>query len=77
MNKVMITVRGGVVQSVTSTEEIEYLLVDHDNLDAGDSVSFDDFQREDFLRTEDEMRLYIDGANLEPKSLEDYDLVDE
>ena len=77
MTKVMITIRGGVLQSVTSTEEIEYLLVDHDNLDAGDSVSFDDFRREDFLRTEDDMKLYIDGANLEPKQLEDYDLVHE
>jgi hypothetical protein len=65
MNKVMITIRGGVLQSVTSTEHVQYLLVDHDNIEAGDSVSFEDFQTEDFLRTEDEMRLYIDGANRE------------
>lgn len=61
----MITIRGGVLQSVTSTEPIQYLLVDHDNIESGDSVSFSDFQSEDFLRTEDEMRLYIDGANRE------------
>ena len=65
MNKVMITIRGGVLQSVTCTEPIMYLLVDHDNIEAGDSVDMSDFQREDFLRTEDEMRLYIDGANRE------------
>jgi len=58
----MITIRGGVLQSVTSTEDIEYLLVDHDNINAGDSVSFDDFQMEDFIRTEDDMKEYIDKA---------------
>jgi len=62
MIKVMITIRGGVLQSVTSTEDIEYLLVDHDNINAGDSVSFDDFQMEDFIRTEDDMKEYIDKA---------------
>jgi len=61
----MITIRGGVLQSVTSTEPVQYLLVDHDNIEAGDSVSFNDFQIEDFLRTDEEMRLYIDGANRE------------
>jgi hypothetical protein len=61
----------GVLQSVTSTDDIEYLLVDHDNIDSGDSVSFDNFQIQDFLRTEDEMRLYIDGANLERKQFDE------
>ena len=64
MIKVMITIRGGVLQSVTSTEPIMYNLVDHDNIENGDECSHD-FVREDFLRTEDDMRLYIDGANLE------------
>jgi hypothetical protein len=64
MTKVMITIRGGVLQSVTSTEPIMYNLVDHDNIEAGDECSTD-FVREDFLRTEEDMKLYIDGANLE------------
>ena len=63
MIKVFITLSGGVIQSVTSTEEILYLVVDHDNIDDGDEVpTMDDFQREDFIRDEESMKNYLLNA---------------
>lgn len=60
MIKVFIVVSGGVIQSVTSTEEILYLTVDHDNIDAGGDVpTMDDFVLEDFIRSESEMEEYL------------------
>ena len=59
MIKVLITLSGGVIRSVTSTEEIEYLVVDHDNIDDGDDVpTMNDFVREDFIRNTDSMKYY-------------------
>lgn len=63
MTKVLITLSGGVIRSVTSTEEILYLVVDHDNIDEGDEVpTMDDFVREDFIRNTDRMENYLLNA---------------
>jgi hypothetical protein len=37
--KILIIVRGGVVQDVISTEPVEYILKDWDNIDAGDEFN--------------------------------------
>ena len=60
MIKVLITVEGGVIQSVTSTEEIQYLVVDFDNIQAGDDIpTMDKFVHEDFIRDDETMERYL------------------
>lgn len=56
--KIIISVRGGVVESVKSTEEIEYCVIDHDNLESGEDGFFGnqfDFYSQDAMETEQEM----------------------
>lgn len=51
--KLIIEVEGGVVTKITSEEPVKYVVVDWDNIDAGDDVpDIDDF-RDDSVLTED------------------------
>lgn len=46
--RVVITVRGGVVQDVSCDNPIEFLVVDHDNINAGDEFdpTFEEIEAE-------------------------------
>ena len=60
MIKVLITVRGGVVESVASTEDILYLVVDHDNIIEGDPIpTMEDFHPQDMIEDEQTMKEYL------------------
>lgn len=39
--KIIIEIKGGILQSVTSNEEVEYVLFDHDNIREGDPFPTD------------------------------------
>lgn len=59
--KLIIEIHGGVLSAVHSTEPVEYFLVDHDNLSMGDAAG--DLMEQDYLKTEEEMQLYIQEVN--------------
>ena len=64
--KVLITVVGGVVQSVESTEEIQYLVIDYDNIRTGEEterISPDEFYESDRIISDDELCFLINEAN--------------
>lgn len=48
--KIIITIKGGVLQSVVSNYEIKYMLIDHDNIAGGDEFpGEDDYYSQDLL----------------------------
>ncbi|MFZ1704377.1 MAG: hypothetical protein WAT79_08515 [Saprospiraceae bacterium] len=48
--KIIITIKGGVLQSVVSNKEIKYMLIDHDNIERGDEFTGeDDYYSQDLL----------------------------
>ena len=51
MVKVILEVEGGIVKNIISTYPLEYVIVDYDNLEAGDEFP-EDF-RDDIILTED------------------------
>ena len=53
MIRVILEVEGGIVKNVISTEPLEYIIVDWDNLEAGDEFpEMEDF-RDDIIVTPD------------------------
>ena len=51
--KIILEVEGGIVKNVISTEPLEYIIVDWDNLEAGDEFpEMEDF-RDDIIVTPD------------------------
>lgn len=54
MVTLMIEIKGGNLQGVTSTEPIEYLLLDYDNLEAGDKPEVS-FYGEDGIQSKEEI----------------------
>ena len=51
--KIILEVEGGIVKNVISTEPLEYIIVDWDNLEAGDDFpEMEDF-RDDIIVTPD------------------------
>lgn len=60
MIKVLITVKGGVVDFVYSTEPIEFVVVDFDNIEHGDEVpTMEEVITSDKVLTEQEMDEYL------------------
>ena len=59
MTKVMITIRDGAIGYVSSTEDIQFIVIDYDNLASGGEVWSDDFRAQDYLQTEEEMDTFI------------------
>lgn len=51
--KVILEVEGGIVKNVISTEPLEYIIVDWDNLKAGDEFPDMDSFRDDIIITPD------------------------
>ncbi len=48
--KIIITIKGGVLQSVVSNYDIKYMLIDHDNIAGGDEFpGEDDYYSQDLL----------------------------
>ena len=41
MTTVLIEIRGGLLEAVTATEDIEYILIDYDNLDGNKKIEED------------------------------------
>jgi|ADurb_Gly_01_Slu_FD_contig_31_1700392_length_750_multi_1_in_0_out_0_1 hypothetical protein len=41
MTTVLIEIRGGLLEAVTATEDIEYILIDYDNLDGDKKIEED------------------------------------
>lgn len=73
--KIIIEIKGGNVQSVYSSREIEYLIVDFDNIEAGDSIpGMNDFIPIDDLLSQRNMLNYL--KILEEKYSEREDLSD-
>ena len=64
MTKIMIEIKGGNLQGVTSTEPIEYLLLDYDNLEAGDSLDITFFEQ-DGIGTEEDMIKHAIAESIE------------
>lgn len=56
MTKLIIEIKGGLLQSVYSNEPIEYILVDHDNIEAGDEFE-KKHQEQDGLFLNEDMKL--------------------
>jgi len=52
--KILISISGGVLTSIISTEPIDYILIDHDNINAGDEVP-DEFIPQDGILSKKEM----------------------
>jgi len=57
MVRIYIEISGGVLQAVNSTEDIEYCLVDHDNIRAGDIDSWTNIYSPDLIDTADNIEL--------------------
>jgi len=56
MTKILIIVEGGNIQSIFSTESIEYIVLDRDNIATGDNVpTMEDYSVEDKLISKEEM----------------------
>ena len=58
MVKVIIVISGGCLSSVFSSEEIEYNLIDYDNIDGGQTVS-EEFFNQDKIMNEEAMQKFI------------------
>ena len=67
--KILISVRGGLVDFVCSTEEVEICIVDHDNLATGEEEPFaledSDFGSQDQVMTPQEINKYLNQINCE------------
>jgi len=58
MTKVLIEVSGGCIRNIISNDDIQYLIVDFDNIEAGDEIS-EDFNFQDVLMSEESMKDYL------------------
>lgn len=54
----MIEIKGGNLQGVTSTEPIEYLLLDYDNLEAGDAPEIVYYEQDGMMTEEEIVKFY-------------------
>ena len=59
MTKVIIVISGGCLYQVSSSESIEYLLMDYDTIKTSDDVP-EVFQSEDNIMDEEAMQKFID-----------------
>ena len=72
--KIMIEVSGGVVQSVTSTKDIEIFIVDHDSLACGLPEEFEKAgtcYSPDCVCKDEEFELYVSEAMNDHEIMED------
>lgn len=61
--KILITIRGGCLEEVISTEKIEYNLIDYDNISFGDEAT-PEFYEQDSLMSHEAMLVMIDHINV-------------
>lgn len=66
MTKVIIVISGGALKDVYSTEPIELILVDHDNIDAGDDVpTINDIFEQTHILSEEEIDKYLTDIRID------------
>ena len=65
--QIIIVISGGVLQNVISNEPIDYCLIDHDNITAGDEYPdyVTDFVAQDVLMTDIEMCEYMTSLKID------------
>lgn len=61
MTKIIIEVNGGIVTNVTSNSEVDYIIFDHDNINAGDPFPTEhDALAQDFILKDADWEELID-----------------
>jgi hypothetical protein len=70
--KVLIVISGGNINWVYSTREIEYMIIDHDNLEAGDKL-YEEFVPQDDVMPERRLSKYIEDVKLQYQQSEEYE----
>lgn len=63
---VVITIASGILEHVASTNpDLEYILIDHDNIEAGDTVTFNNKIEPDTIVTMADIEARIESLNKE------------
>jgi len=79
MIKILIVLSGGNINFVYSTEPIEYVILDHDNIEAGDEVPImeEDLSPQDDIYSERDMMEYLTSIRIDTILKDkEYDLAD-
>ena len=74
--KVLIIISGGNIKMVYSTREIEYMIIDHDNLEIGMDDVPNEFSPSDDVISQRRMGKYIDDIKTQYAALKEDDELD-
>lgn len=69
MTRILIEVRGGNIQNIIANENVEIVVIDHDNIDGGDEPDFSSFYEPDVIvKTGEFYQQYNDESS--PREIE-------
>jgi hypothetical protein len=67
--RIFIEVSGGNIQRIVTNEDVDIVIVDHDNIDAGDKPDFSSFYAPDYITKTGEFYMLYSDEN-DPRDME-------